>query len=51
VLEDVLDALAEAGHISRAALPKKGWTMRCRGLGLPAGTAKTLLDEIRADRS
>jgi len=49
-LEDVLDALADAGQISRAALPKKGWTMRCPGLGLQPGTAKSLLDEIRADR-
>ncbi len=50
VLEEMLDALAESGQLTRAALPKKGWTMRCRGLGLPAGTAATLLDEVRSER-
>jgi prevent-host-death family protein len=50
-LEETLEALADAGEIARATLPKKGWTMRCTGLGLPSGTAGRLLDEIRADRS
>src|SRR5262245_24588007 len=36
-LEDILDALVEAGQITRAAFSKKGWTMRCKGLGAPAG--------------
>jgi prevent-host-death family protein len=49
-VEDMLDALSEAGEISRAALAKRDWTWRSRGLGLPPGTAQTLLDEIRADR-
>ena len=49
-LEDVLDALAEAGDITRSALPKRGWTWRAKGIGLPPGTALKLLDEIRADR-
>ncbi len=31
-------------EITRASLPSKGW----RGLGLPAGTAQQILDEIRA---
>ena len=50
-LEDVLDALADAGELCRAAVPKGRWTWRARGLGLPAGTAETLLDEIRAERT
>jgi antitoxin (DNA-binding transcriptional repressor) of toxin-antitoxin stability system len=50
-LEEVLDGLADTGQLTRASLPKKGWTMRCRGLGLPSGTAATLLDEIRGDRA
>lgn len=49
-LEDVLDALAEAGEVSRSSLPKRGWGWRSRGLGLPPGTAQGLLDELRADR-
>src|SRR5262245_19619468 len=49
-LEDVLEALADAGHITRAALPKGTWTMQSRGLGLPAGTVRALLDELRGDR-
>jgi antitoxin (DNA-binding transcriptional repressor) of toxin-antitoxin stability system len=50
-LDEVLDALADAGQLTRASLPKKGWTMRCRGLGLPPGTVETLLDEVRGDRA
>jgi antitoxin (DNA-binding transcriptional repressor) of toxin-antitoxin stability system len=50
-LDEVLDALADAGQLARASLPKKGWTMRCRGLGLPQGTTAALLDEIRGDRA
>jgi antitoxin (DNA-binding transcriptional repressor) of toxin-antitoxin stability system len=49
-LEDVLDALAAAGEITRAAQPKGNWTWRSRGLGLPSGTAQVVLDELRQDR-
>lgn len=49
-LADALEALAASGEITRAAEPKQGWTWRSRGLGLPAGTAQGLLDEIRQDR-
>jgi antitoxin (DNA-binding transcriptional repressor) of toxin-antitoxin stability system len=45
-----LEALEEAGEITRAALPKRGWTWKARGAGLPAGTAAKLLAEVRADR-
>ena len=47
--EDILDALATAGEITRAAQPKGDWTWRSRGLGLPPGTAQALLDELRRE--
>jgi antitoxin (DNA-binding transcriptional repressor) of toxin-antitoxin stability system len=50
-LEQRLDALAATGEITRAALPKAGWTWRSRGLGLPSGTAESVLDELRDERS
>jgi antitoxin (DNA-binding transcriptional repressor) of toxin-antitoxin stability system len=50
-LEEVLDGLATAGEITRAAQAKGDWTWRSRGLGLPAGTARALLDELRQERS
>lgn len=49
-LDDVLDALAEAGEITRAVSKKAGWTWKTKGLGLPRGKAVELLDELRADR-
>ena len=49
-LEEALDALSEAGDVTRSALPKRGWSWRSRGIGLPAGTALQLLEELRADR-
>jgi antitoxin (DNA-binding transcriptional repressor) of toxin-antitoxin stability system len=49
-LDEVFDALAEAGELTRAGAAKRGWVWRPRGLGLPAGTALRLLDEVRADR-
>jgi antitoxin (DNA-binding transcriptional repressor) of toxin-antitoxin stability system len=43
-----LEVLAAASEISRAAQPKgNDWTWRSRGLGLPAGAAQALLDELR----
>lgn len=48
-LEDVLDGLAEAGAVTRATLPKNGWTWRAPGLKLPEGTAAGLLDQLRAE--
>lgn len=47
--EDALDALAESGEVTRASESKAGWSWKPRGLGLAAGSARTLLDEIRAD--
>jgi antitoxin (DNA-binding transcriptional repressor) of toxin-antitoxin stability system len=49
-LDDVLDELAAAGHLVRASQPKQRWTWRVRGLGLPAGTASTVLGDLRDDR-
>lgn len=49
-MEDVLQSLAEAGEITRASLPKGVWTWKARGLGLSAGTARAVLDEIRGER-
>ena len=49
-LEESLEVLAATGEISRAAQPKGDWTWRSRGLGLPAGAAQTLLDEMRQER-
>ena len=49
-IEDVLEDLAASGDITRSALPKKNWTWKARGLGLPSDTARDILDETRADR-
>ncbi len=48
-LEEVLDALAAAGEITRASMPGPRGVWRARGLGLPAGTAATLLDQQREE--
>jgi antitoxin (DNA-binding transcriptional repressor) of toxin-antitoxin stability system len=50
-LEELLEALAAAGEITRAAQPKGDWTWRSRGLGLPPGTAQGLLEELRQERA
>jgi antitoxin (DNA-binding transcriptional repressor) of toxin-antitoxin stability system len=49
-VEERLQALADAGEITRPSLPKGDWTWKVKGLGLPRGTADRLLDEIRGDR-
>ncbi|MGH7571712.1 MAG: type II toxin-antitoxin system Phd/YefM family antitoxin [Gemmatimonadota bacterium] len=49
-LDEVLDRMAEKGLLTRAARSKDGWTWQVANLGLPAGTAKKFLDEIREDR-
>ncbi len=49
--EEILDRLADAGEITRAGLPKLDWTWRAKGLGLPSGTARRLLEDVRGDRS
>jgi prevent-host-death family protein len=49
-IEERLQALADAGELTRPSLSKGGWTWKARGLGLPVGTAARLLDEVRTDR-
>lgn len=49
-IEETLDALAAAGEVTRASLGKRGWRWKPKGLGLPAGTARRLLDLVREDR-
>lgn len=49
-LDELLESLAERGELTRASLPKKRWTWKVTGLGLPEGSAASLLDEIRSDR-
>lgn len=49
-LEEVLDALADSGQLTRASEEKESWTWRTQGLRLPAGTARALLEEVRGDR-
>ncbi|MEK7269988.1 MAG: type II toxin-antitoxin system prevent-host-death family antitoxin [Planctomycetota bacterium] len=47
--ESVLDDLAGTGEVSRAALDRRGFAWKPKGLGLKSGTALSILDEIRAD--
>ena len=49
--EDTLQALADAGEITRARQAKGTWEWKAMGIGLEAGTAQVLLNELRADRS
>jgi antitoxin (DNA-binding transcriptional repressor) of toxin-antitoxin stability system len=49
-LDDVLQELADAGETTRPSLPKANWTWKVKGLGLPEGTARSLLDGVRGDR-
>lgn len=49
-LDELLDALAERGEVTRASLPKRRWKWQAKGLGLTAGSAKALLDQIRGER-
>ena len=49
-LDELLDSLAERGVVTRASMPKGHWRWKAQGLGLPAGSAADLLDELRSDR-
>ncbi len=48
--EDALQELAADGQVTRASQSKGRWRWKAKGLGLPAGTAQALLDELRTDR-
>ncbi|MDP3911347.1 MAG: hypothetical protein Q8Q14_13245 [Gemmatimonadales bacterium] len=50
-LTAALEMLAESGDITRAVAAMAGWRWRTSGLGLPAGTAAELLDELRRERA
>jgi antitoxin (DNA-binding transcriptional repressor) of toxin-antitoxin stability system len=49
-VESRLRVLAEGGQVTRASLSKKGWAWRPKGAGLPEGTARALIDELRDER-
>jgi antitoxin (DNA-binding transcriptional repressor) of toxin-antitoxin stability system len=49
-VEERLQALADAGELTRPSLPKGDWTWKGKGLGLPPGTAARVLHEVRGDR-
>lgn len=49
-LEDILGALADAGDVERAAVPKGDWAWKSKGLGLPRGTGRKVLDALREER-
>lgn len=48
-LEDTLDVLAESGEVMRPRVAKQARRWAVRGLGLPDGTARRLVDEGRSD--
>ena len=49
-LEQVFDALIEAGEVQAARARKAGWTWSPQGLGLESGRGYTVLEWVRADR-
>jgi prevent-host-death family protein len=49
--DDRLQALADAGEITRSRQAKGRWRWKSRGIGLPPGTADALLEEVRSDRA
>lgn len=50
-VDEVLDSLAEEGEVERATISKENkWRWKIEGLGLPAGSAQRILDELRQDR-
>ena len=44
-----LDALADRAEIARARTAKGSWQWKPKGLGLSAGTARQIIDALRAD--
>jgi antitoxin (DNA-binding transcriptional repressor) of toxin-antitoxin stability system len=51
VVEETLDALAEAGEVLRPRVSRQAWRWRVTGMGLPKGTGQGLLDEARSENA
>lgn len=49
-LDQVFEALIEAGEVQAARAPKAGWTWSPQGIELESGRADNVLDWVRADR-
>ena len=49
-LEARLERLGDGGSLTRTSSAKGNWTWSVRGLGLPAGTAHRLLEDVRSER-
>lgn len=49
-LDEILDSLAERGEVTRATMPQRRWRWKATGVGLAAGSARALLEEVRRDR-
>ncbi len=49
-LETKLRRLGDSGSLTRTSTPRGERSWSVRGLGLPAGTAGLLLDQLRSDR-
>jgi prevent-host-death family protein len=49
-MAELLESLAELGEVTMPGRSKTGWVWQPKGLGLPAGTAARLLDDLREDR-
>ena len=49
-LETKLQRLGDSGSLARTSTPKGERSWSVRGLGLPAGSARDLLDQLRTDR-
>ncbi len=49
-LEARLERLGDGGSLTRTSSVKGDWTWSVRGLGLPAGTAHRLLEDLRSER-
>jgi len=47
--EDTLQALADVGEVTRARQAKGDWQWKAQGIGLEAGTAEAILDELREE--
>ena len=45
------ETLAATGEITRAGQPEGDWTWHSQALGLPTGSAQTLLHELRQERA